>query len=158
MALEAIIFLLFSLFFVALASLNGFLIWKFYNENKKLDAVLENGKAKDLKDFVLKQQDKNRALELELEKAFLKIENLEDISAKTIHKTGIIRFNPFNDMGGNQSFAIALLNAKNNGFVISSLFIQEGNRVYTKEVKNGKSSHSLSKEELEAIEKAIKSK
>ena len=50
-----------------------------------------------------------------------------------------------------------LLDGENNGFVISSLFIKEGNRVYTKEVKDGKSEHKLSKEETEAIKIAIKS-
>ena len=60
-------------------------------------------------------------------------------------------------MGGNQSFIIALLDGKNNGFVISSLFVKEGSRVYTKEIKAGKSDYKLSKEELEAIERAIKS-
>ena len=54
-------------------------------------------------------------------------------------------------MGGNQSFVIALLDDKNNGFVISSLFIKEGNRVYAKAVKDGKSDYLLSNEEKEAI-------
>ena len=58
-------------------------------------------------------------------------------------------------MGGNQSFVIALLDEENNGFVITSLFIKEGSRVYTKAIKAGKSDHVLSKEELEAVNKAI---
>jgi len=93
-----------------------------------------------------------------LKDAFLKIDNLENILSKTIQKTGIVRFNPFSDIGGNQSFAIALLDEKNNGFVISSLFVKEGNRVYAKAVKDGKSEHSLSNEEIEAIDRAISSK
>ena len=85
----------------------------------------------------------------------MKIKNLEGICEKTIQKTGLVRFNPFNDMGGNQSFVIALLDDKNNGFVISSLFVKEGNRVYAKAIKAGKSDHALSNEEKEAIEKAL---
>ena len=73
-------------------------------------------------------------------------------------KIGVVRFNPFNDMGGNQSFIIAMLDNKNNGFVISSLFVKDGNRVYTKTVKQGKSDYVLSKEEIEAINRAINSK
>jgi len=61
-------------------------------------------------------------------------------------------------MGGNQSFVIALLDDKNNGFVISSLFIKEGNRVYAKAVKDGKSDHLLSDEEKEAINRAMGTK
>ncbi|MCX6722418.1 MAG: DUF4446 family protein [Candidatus Staskawiczbacteria bacterium] len=75
-----------------------------------------------------------------------------------MQKTGIVRFNPFNEMGGNQSFVIALLDDKNNGFVISSLFSKEGNRVYAKTVKAGKSDHMLSSEEVEALNMAINSK
>ena len=50
-----------------------------------------------------------------------------------------------------------LLDEKNNGFVISSLFVQDGNRVYAKAIKDGNSEHTLSNEEKEAINKAIKS-
>ncbi|MEK7080342.1 MAG: DUF4446 family protein, partial [Patescibacteria group bacterium] len=102
----------------------------------------------------LSQNEKNKDLEQKIQEAFLKIKNLENISKITIQKTAVVRFNPFNQMGGNQSFAIALLDAKNNGFVLSSLFVKDGNRVYAKFINNGKSDHPLSKEEIEAIEKA----
>ena len=94
-------------------------------------------------------------MEEKIEEAFLKIKNLEDICEITIQKIGVVRFNPFNEMGGNQSFIIALLDKKNNGFVISSLFVKDGNRVYAKTVKQGKSDYILSDEEIEAIERAI---
>jgi len=61
-------------------------------------------------------------------------------------------------MGGNQSFVIAMLDNKNNGFIISSLFTDEGNRVYAKTIKQGKSDHLLSGEEIQAVERAISSK
>lgn len=66
-------------------------------------------------------------------------------------KIGVVRFNPFGDTGGNQSFAISFLNGTDTGIVILSLHNREGTRIYVKTVKNGKSSHDLSKEELEAI-------
>ena len=137
---QAIIFLLFGIATIALAAVSVFLFWKIKQTNKKINELLEVGQIQDYKEVLSK------------------IKNLEAISKVTLQKTGIVRFNPFNDMGGNQSFIIALLDGKNNGFVISSLFIQEGNRVYTKEVKDGKSEHKLSKEELEAINRAINSK
>jgi len=139
---------------LALIVLNAFLLTYFYKTHKKFDALLEKGKIKDFKDILLSQKEKHSDLEEQLKDAFSKIENLENILSKTIQKTGIVRFNPFNDIGGNQSFAIALLDEKNNGFVISSLFVKEGNRVYAKAVKEGKSEHTLSKEEQEAIDRA----
>jgi len=137
-----------------LVLINAFLLRYFLKTNKKIDTLLEKGKIKDFKDIFLSQKEKNDDLEVKIKQAFLEIENLNSILGKTIQKTGIVRFNPFNGIGGNQSFAIALLDEKNNGFIISSLFTQEGNRVYAKAIKNGKSEHSLSEEEKEAIEKA----
>jgi hypothetical protein len=155
MALQAIIFLSLSIAIFILVIINAFLLWYFYQTNQKIDKLLEKGKIKDFKDIFLSQKEKNSDLEEKIEEAFLKIKNLEDISEKTIQKTGIVRFNPFNELGGNQSFAIALLDDRNNGFVISSLFVKEGNRVYAKAVKDGKSEHLLSDEEKEAINRAI---
>ena len=76
----------------------------------------------------------------------------------SVQKIGIVRFNPFKEVGSDQSFSIALLNREDTGIIITSLYNREGNRVYGKPVKNGKSSYSLSKEEQTAIEKAKKSK
>jgi len=71
-----------------------------------------------------------------------------------IQKVGIIRFNPFKEIGGNQSFSAALLDGNDSGIVITSLYSREGNRVYGKPIKVGTSDYLLSNEEKEAIEKA----
>lgn len=143
---------------LALVAINAFLLRYFYQTNKKIDVLLEKGKIKDFKDIFLSQKEKNNDLEEEIKEAFLKIKKLENTLETTIQKIEIVRFNPFNDMGGNQSFVIALLDEKNNGFVISSLFAQQGNRVYAKAIKNGKSDHVLLDEEIKAIERAINKK
>ena len=153
---KTIVFALSGIVFV-LALINAVLVLYFYKVHKKIDNLLENGKIKSFKDIFLRQKDRNSELEGMIKDAFLKIKNLEDISKTTIQKTGVVRFNPFNEMGGNQSFVIALLDGKNNGFVISSLFVKEGNRVYAKSIKQGKSDYLLSEEEKKAIEKAIDS-
>lgn len=154
-----IVFLfVFGLTALFLAVLNILLVFYFYRTNKKLDALLEKGKIKDFKSILLLQNERNKELEEKLKEAFLRIKNLEEISQRTIQKTGIVRFNPFNDLGGNQSFVIALLDDKDNGFVISSFFAKEGNRVYAKAIREGKSDHPLSNEEKEAIERAVKAK
>jgi len=158
MSSQEIIFLLSGIVIFVLVAVNGFLIWYFYRTNKRIDTLLENGKIKDFRDILMSQKQKNSDIVKEIKDAFLKIKNLEDISEKTIQKVGIVRFNPFKELGGNQSFAIALLDNQNNGFVISSLFIKEGNRVYAKQIKNGKSERLLSGEESEAIAQATGSK
>jgi len=83
------------------------------------------------------------------------IENLKKEQKFSIQKVGIVRFNPFSEVGGNQSFSVALLDGNNDGFVITSLYTRSENRIYGKPVKNGTSEYSLSEEEKKAIKKAI---
>lgn len=155
MSIQTIIFLFLGAAVLFLVAANALLLRHFYKTNRRIDKLLENGKIKDFKNILLSQKGKNEELEEEIREALKRIKNLEDISEITIRKTGVVRFNPFSDVGGNQSFVIALLDNKDNGFLISSLFVKDGNRVYAKAIKNGKSDHLLSGEEKQALEKAI---
>lgn len=155
MSIQTIVFLFLGVVILVLIVINIFLLKKFQKSTKQIDNLLEKGKIKDFKDIFLSQKEKNDILEGKIENIFLKIKNIEDICETTIRKIGVVRFNPFNNMGGNQSFIIAMLDNKNNGFIISSLFVKDGNRVYAKTVKQGKSDYVLSDEEIEAINKAI---
>jgi len=71
-----------------------------------------------------------------------------------IQRVGMVRFDAFDDVGGEQSFALALLDADNNGVVLSNLYGRMDSRAYAKPVTGGASEHSLSTEEQEAIRKA----
>lgn len=82
------------------------------------------------------------------------LENLKKENKFNIQKVGIVRFNPFREVGGDQSFSLALLDGKDDGMVITSLYSREGNRVYGKPLKAGLSEYLLSEEEKEAIKKA----
>ncbi len=69
-----------------------------------------------------------------------------------IQRMGVVRFNPFHDTGGSQSFAMAILDGEGNGFVMTSLFARTGHRWYVKQVQGGKGKDfELSKEEERAI-------
>ena len=155
MSTNMAIFLSLGAFAFLLVLINAFLFSYIYKTNKKIDKLLENGKIKSFKEIFLAQKDKHEDLEEKIKEAFSKIKDLENTSEITIQKVGVVRFNPFDNIGGNQSFVIALLDGKNNGFLISSLFVEDGNRVYAKTIKQGKSDYALSKDEDEAIKKAI---
>lgn len=72
-----------------------------------------------------------------------------------IQKIGLLRFNPFKDTGGDQSFILALLDGKDTGVVISGLYSRAGTRWYAKKIKEGKGvEHVLSEEEKQAIKEA----
>ena len=80
---------------------------------------------------------------------------LQALAQQSIQKVGVVRFNPFADTGGDQSFAIALLDANGNGLVLSSLHGRADTRIFAKQVQGGRSRHALSNEEQDAIRKAL---
>ena len=80
---------------------------------------------------------------------------LEGLAQHSIQKVGVVRFNPFADTGGDQSFAVALLDAEGNGVVLSSLHGRADTRIFAKAVQAGRSKHALSDEEQDAIRKAL---
>jgi Protein of unknown function (DUF4446) len=76
-----------------------------------------------------------------------------------IQKIGLLRFNPFKDTGGDQSFILALVDAYNTGIIITALYSRSGTRWYTKKVVKGKSTeHELSDEEKKALHMATELK
>jgi hypothetical protein len=82
-------------------------------------------------------------------------ERIEKESTFHIQKIGLVRFNPFHDTGGDQSFVLSFLDAHNTGIVLSGLYSRSGVRWYAKNIINGKGvEHSLSAEEKKAIESA----
>ena len=110
---------------------------------KNIDEILE----KVVKDG----SDHEKKLE-EVRKA---IESIEKDSQSHYQKIGLVRFNPFDRVGGEQSFVIAILNRKNSGIVINFLHTREGIRTYARQVTQGGSAeYELSEEEKEAIQKA----
>lgn len=80
---------------------------------------------------------------------------LEEDGLLHIQKVGLLRFNPFKDTGGDQSFILALVDAKDTGVIISSLHTRTGTRWYAKHVIGGKGTeYELSHEEEEALKSA----
>jgi hypothetical protein len=83
-----------------------------------------------------------------------RIEKTEAKLRASVDRTELIRFNAFENMGSDLSFALALLNQEGNGVVLSSINSREESRVYAKPLTNGESSYHLSEEEKKAITKA----
>jgi hypothetical protein len=79
---------------------------------------------------------------------------LEAAARKAFSRVGLVRYNPFEETGGNQSFALALLDRNGDGWVLSSLHARSGTRVYAKAISGGRSEAALSEEEAAAIRQA----
>lgn len=80
-----------------------------------------------------------------------KLFDLRNSTTFAVQKVGLVRFNPFDDGGGNFSFSLALLDAHNCGVVMTSIHGRQQNRIYTKKIEKGKSDIQLSEEEEQAI-------
>lgn len=96
-----------------------------------------------------------KKLESSVDKLSQELAELKQSNKKNLQKVGMVRFNPFKEGGGDQSFSIAVLDDSNSGFVVTSLYSNANNRVYAKPIANGVSVYTLSQEEKEAINKAI---
>lgn len=79
---------------------------------------------------------------------------LERSGRRHMQRVGFLRFNPFRDAGGDQSFSLALTDSEGNGFVLSSLHSRDATRIYGKPLIGWSSVYPLTDEEKEAIEKA----
>lgn len=124
---------------------------------KKIRIFLKGRKVKDLEEVISEQLKRMKKTEGDVKKLFKWNKDLQETCDISITKVGLVRFNPFKDTGGDQSFVIALLDSNNNGLVLSSLYTREGTRIYTKPIKKGTSTYHLTKEEEQAIKKAISS-
>jgi len=79
---------------------------------------------------------------------------LQSTLAHSIQGVGMVRFRAFHDTGGDQSFAVALVDGNGDGVVFSALYSREGTRVYGKPLAAWNSTYNLSDEEQEALEQA----
>ena len=74
---------------------------------------------------------------------------------RAITRVGVVRFRAFDDMGSDLSYAVALLDAENNGVILSSIFGREDSRSYVKPIQAGQSSYTLTEEEQQALHQAM---
>lgn len=83
---------------------------------------------------------------------------LDQDLASCIQKVGLVRYNAFENVGSDLSFAVALLDGNDNGVVLNGLYGSESSNIYAKPIKNKKSSYQLSQEEEYALEIAEQTK
>jgi hypothetical protein len=83
-----------------------------------------------------------------------RLRQLEADARHMVQRVGIVRFNPFEETGGNQSFVLALLDGDSNGVLVTSLHARAGTRVYLRTVIGGRCDVALSAEETEALRQA----
>ena len=146
------------LFFFTLVlemALFGFCLYfflKIRQIHRQTEMFLTGKDGKDLESLIRQNVRDIKTMDQEIQEVFNFCKKLHSLATRSIRKIGLIRFNPFNDIGGDQSFSVALLDEKDCGFIISSLHTKEGTRVYAKPIKDGESQkYPLTEEEKQAI-------
>jgi hypothetical protein len=146
-----LLFLLFAIIIVWLLSLS-FFFWRVLQHYNRLTKGVSEKSLRSVLDGILKEQELSKK----------DIEYLKEYSARIekdglfhIQKVGLVRFNPFKDTGGDQSFILSLIDGNDTGVIISGLYSRSGTRWYAKKVINGKGTeHELSEEEKKALKEA----
>lgn len=141
-----------SLILVVVVIICIFKIRKLY---RRYDVFMRGKDAETLEDVIMKQIDDITDLKSQdrANKDSIRVANKN--SRASFQKFGMVKYNAFKGMGGNLSFALALLDYTNTGFVINSVHSREGCFLYLKEIERGETDTQLGPEEREALEQAL---
>lgn len=122
---------------------------------KRYRLLLSTGTNQDIEQLMLSQAAAIEQLQSDLAYLQRRVDTLGTEAKLHVQRVGMVRFCAFPDTGSDLSFAIALLDANDNGVVVSSLYGRSESRTYAKPIQGGKSTYQLSDEEKEAIAKAM---
>lgn len=133
----------------------SFFFYRYLQFYKKLTKDVQVGDLKKVLEKIITHGDSNTSDIKEITK---RINSIEERDKKHVQKVGLVRFNPFSELGGDHSFCLALLDDRDTGVVLTGLHTRERTRIYIKDINNGKSSLELSLEEKKALSIAQKGK
>lgn len=146
--------LTFAILIALLAAALAFCLILFLKFRKHLARQKElfgSGK-KDLQQIVEDIAKRSKRNENDVKELYGITDELKEIQMGAVQKVKMVRYNPFGDSGGDQSFTLVLLDDRDNGVLVTSLYSRESSRVFSKAIINGKSKHALTDEEKGALE------
>lgn len=127
------------------------------NLNNKYIAFMGDSDALSMEKLILKRfSDIDRLIASDARKE-VEIKEIKANLRKTYQKMGVVKYDAFSEMGGKLSFALAMLDKDNTGYVINAMHSREGCYTYIKEIVNGKALIQLGTEEKKAVDMAINS-
>lgn len=145
------LFLSFAVIFIWLFALSVF-FWRILQHYNRLTKGVSQKSLKTVLEELIKDAELNKK-DIDYLKAYS--DKIEKDGLLHIQKVGLIRFNPFKDTGGDQSFILSLIDGNDTGVIISGLYSRSGTRWYAKKVVHGKGvEHELSEEEKKALKEA----
>lgn len=132
-----------------------FLLTRVMILENRLTRLLSGRRANDFEDVIDEFVKTARRLDERTKMIAQEIDSINGRLSRALQRIHTVRFNPFRDQGGNQSFATCLMDERGDGVVISSLYSRDKVSVYAKPLLEGKSDYELSEEEKEVINKAL---
>jgi hypothetical protein len=120
----------------------------------RMQATLRGAEGKDLQPLLLGHLESMTRMDAALARALERLDGHDVWMRRAISKTGLVRYDAFDDVGGHQSFALALQNDLGDGVLVTSLIGRQQVRVYGKLLNGGQCEQGLSPEEIVAIEHA----
>lgn len=118
---------------------------------KRMRALTQGSSAQSLESIIIETNTYLKQLGSHHKQLVKDVRDLEEDAQHNIQHVGIVRFNPFKETGGNQSFAVAFTDKQKSGMVLSSLYARDRVNIFAKPVVNGSSEYQLTKEEQAAL-------
>jgi len=120
----------------------------------KYKKLVKGTSGKNIEGILVEHIEKVQAIHDDMNQYYRKLEIMDNRLSFCVQKVGVIRYNAFQDTGSDLSFSIAMLNANNDGIIITGIHGRTETMSYAKPIKDGKSNYSLSVEELQALDRA----
>jgi hypothetical protein len=131
------------------------LLWRVSRLSRRLELLTRGSDDGNLEAVLGQHIERVRKVVRDVDDLGARTNALEQEIRRSLGRVGLVRYNPFEDTGGNQSFALAIVDAAGDGFVVSSLHARQGTRVYAKSVAKGSAEVALSEEETAALQQAL---
>lgn len=123
----------------------------------KFSELLNTNSSQNVEEMLLEHLKERQELRQQIEQLDERVITLERKIQKSKRHVGLVRYDAFSDIGGNQSFTLAIYDDNGDGAILSSIVGRADNKVYGKHLSNGKTGHTLTEEEQAAILDAVKS-
>ena len=122
---------------------------------RRVDALTRGKDTESMEDIMLNFFERIESLENHEKDVDADIKLIKETLKNTYQKTALVKYDAFREMSGALSYSLALLDQKNDGILISSMYSREGCYTYAKDVVNGECKINLSEEETEALKQAV---
>ena len=131
------------------------LVWRGLSRLRVAQSVLLGGERKDLVDFAVSLQGRIDDLHRVVDEVAAGLSRVDRRVDGAITNTAVVRYDAYEDTGGQQSASFAFLDATRTGTVVTAIQGRDYARIYVKDLDRGKAALALSPEELQAVERAM---